>query len=281
MSPFRMKHIRARARCDVRVKGQVTNYFLLVSCQGIFPWQQIMGNRHDLSLKSTKVSKGCETMSPYPNCMPGLAILQEPPPPLKSYAKFFRYKCRFQTYRAIFLSRTTYQVRGKTIRSRKTFNSVFVTRLLNDISTDYTFHMRERERERERRERETHTHTHTETDRERKIAKSREIRVKNGIWHTSEADNFTEENKMKNFVFSDHFHQIIYIIPAPSTPAPRSPSPLPPPRHLYPRPSPPPPLSPPTAPFTPVPPAPCQPAQFVMIRHDPWSGNGQECYAYP
>ena len=30
---------------------------------------------------------------------------------------------------------------------------------------------------------------------------------------------------MKNFVFSDNFHQIIYIIPAPSTPAPFSPHP--------------------------------------------------------
>ena len=53
---------------------------------------------------------------------------------------------------------------------------------------------------------------------------------------------------MKNFVFSDHFHQIIYIIPAPSPPAPR-PS-IPAPRHLYPRPPrprfsrPPPPLPP-------------------------------------
>ena len=105
--------------------------------------------------------------------------------------------------------------------------------------------MRERERGRE-------SDTQTEADREREIAKPREIKVKNGIWHTSEADNFAEENKMKNFIFSDHFHQIIYIIPAPSTTAPRPlyprfPPPLPPlpapstpaPRPLYPRPPPP------------------------------------------
>ena len=30
---------------------------------------------------------------------------------------------------------------------------------------------------------------------------------------------------MKNFVFNDHFHQIIYIIPAPSTPLPSTPAP--------------------------------------------------------
>ena len=63
-----------------------------------------------------------------------------------------------------------YEVRVKTIRSRKTFfrlyNSVIVIRLLNDISTDFTFHMRKRGKE---------------TDREREIAKSREIKVKNGI----------------------------------------------------------------------------------------------------
>ena len=98
----------------------------------------------------------------------------------------------------------------------------------------------ERERERE-----------TESDREIKNCqtKPREIKVQNGIWHTSEAHPISQK-KIKNFVFSDHFHQIIYIIPAPSTPTPRpfyprSPSPLPPP-----------PLSPPTDPFIPVPPPP-------------------------
>ena len=45
--------------------------------------------------------------------------------------------------------------------------------------------------------------------------------------------------KMKNFVFSDNFHQIIYIITTPSN------------HHLYPHPHPPPPLPPSTAPFTP------------------------------
>ena len=55
---------------------------------------------------------------------------------------------------------------------------------------------------------------------------------------------------MKNFVFSDNFHQIIYIIPAPSTPAPRP---------LYPRP--PPPLSPP--PLTPLPPLPLSTRPYV------------------
>ena len=80
--------------------------------------------------------------------------------------------------------------------------------------------------------------TQTEADREREIAKPREIKVKNGIWHTSEADNFAEENKMKNFIFSDHFHQIIYIIPALSTTAPRPLYPrFPPPLPLVPSPS--------------------------------------------
>ena len=63
----------------------------------------------------------------------------------------------------------------------------------------------------------------------------------------SETDNFAEENKMKNFVFSDHFHQIIYIIPAPSTPTPRFLYPCSPPL------LPPSPLSSPTATYTHIP----------------------------
>ena len=52
--------------------------------------------------------------------------------------------------------------------------------------------------------------------------------------------NHPISQKMKNLVFSDNIHQIIYIIPAPSTPAPRPlyPRPLyprPRPRPLYPR----------------------------------------------
>ena len=42
------------------------------------------------------------------------------------HAKFFRYKCRFQTYRAIFPSRNIYQVRVKTIRSRNTFSDCII-----------------------------------------------------------------------------------------------------------------------------------------------------------
>ena len=37
-----------------------------------------MGNRRDRSLKSTKVSKVCETMSPYSNCMSGVPVYLVP-----------------------------------------------------------------------------------------------------------------------------------------------------------------------------------------------------------
>ena len=70
---------------------------------------------------------------------------------------------------------------------------------------------------------------------------------------------------MKNFVFSDNFHQMIYVIPTPfppfpalSTPAASTPAPppLPPPRPIYPRPRP---LYSNPAPFTPVPCPPVHP----------------------
>ena len=64
------------------------------------------------------------------------------------------------------------------------------------------------------------------------------------------------QKKMENFVFSDNFHNIIYIIPAPFPPFP-APS-IPAPRPLYPRP--PSPLPPPPVPFTPAPPPPRPPA---------------------
>ena len=49
------------------------------------------------------------------------------------------------------------------------------------------------------------------------------------------------QKKMKNFVFSDNFHQIIYIILVPFSPVPRPLYPHSPPRHppLYPHPPPP------------------------------------------
>ena len=149
---------------------------------------------------------------------------------------------------ATFLSRNIYQVRGKTIRSRKTFfrlyNSVIV-RLLTDISTDFTFHMREREREGER---------------EREIAKPRENRSQKRYltYIRGRQKHPISQKKMKNFVFSDHFHQIIYIIPAPSTPAPRPLYPCPPP------PLPLPPLSPPPPPLPLYPRPPCPPAHYLI-----------------
>ena len=171
-------------------------------------------------------------------------------------------------YRAIFLSRNIYQVRVKTIRSRKTFfrldNSVIVIRLLTDISTDFTFHMREREREREgERQRKRNCQTKGNKSKKRYLTYIRG-RQKHPI----------SQKKMKNFVFSDNFHQIIYIIPVPFPPVPRrlytgslypAPPPLPPPRPLYP------------APFYPAPapstPAPCplypHPAPFIHVPRPP------------
>ena len=147
------------------------------------------------------------------------------------HAKFFRYKCRFQTYRAISFSRNIYQVKVKTTQSRKTFfrlyNSVIVIRLLTDISTDFTFHVRERGRER---------HTHTDRLRKRncqtKGNKSKKLYL---TYIRGRQKHPLSQKKMKNFVFSDNFHQIIYIIPAPFPPVPRPFYP----RSLYTRPPPP------------------------------------------
>ena len=159
------------------------------------------------------------------------------------------------------LSRNIYQVRVKTIRSRKTFfrldNSVIVIRLHTDISTDFTFHMRERERERERegeRQKKRNCQTKGNKSKKRYLTYIRG-RQKHPI----------SQKKMKNFVFSDNFHKIIYIIPAPFPPVPRRLYP----RSLYPRPTPstpphpapftPPPL-PPSRPLYPRTPPPCPPA---------------------
>ena len=127
-----------------------------------------------------------------------------------------------------------YQVRGKTIQSRKTFfrlyNSVsIVIRLLTDISTDFRFHMRERERER---------HTHRQTEKRNCQTKGNKIK-KRYLTYIRGRQKLPISQKTKNFVFSDNFHQIIYIIPAPFIPAPRP---------LYPRS--PPPLSPPPPPLS-------------------------------
>ena len=164
------------------------------------------------------------------------------------HAKFFRYKCRFQTYRAITLSRNIHQVKVKTIRSRKTFfrlyNSVIVIRLLTDISTDFTFHIRERGRERDRdRRRKRNCQTKKNKSQKQYLTYIRG-RQKHPI----------SQKKMKNFVFSDNFHQIILYYPRPFPP--------PVPRPFYPRS--PPPLPPPTAPFTPVPPAPLSTRPFMV-----------------
>ena len=121
------------------------------------------------------------------------------------------------------------------------------------------------------RERERETERERERERDRQIDRQRNknFQTKGKMSKTvsdihqrqTKTSNFAEENK-KNFVFSDHFHQIIYIIPAPSTPTPRplyprSPPPLPPP---------PTPLSPPTAPFTPVSPPSCPPALYKLLK---------------
>ena len=112
------------------------------------------------------------------------------------HAKFFRYKCRLQTYRAISLSRNIYQVRAKPIRSRKTFfrlyNSVIIIRLLTDISTDFMFHMRERGRERHRQKK-RNCQTKGNRSKKRYLTYIRG-RQKHPI----------SQKKMKNFVFSDH-----------------------------------------------------------------------------
>ena len=133
-----------------------------------------------------------------------------------------------------------YQVRGKTIQSRKTFfrlyNSVIVIRLLTDISTDFRFHMTESERERQR-----------QTEKRNCQTKGNKIQ-KRYLTYIRGRQKLPISQKMKKFVFSDNFNQIIYIIPAPFTPAPRP---------LYPRP--PPPLSRP--PLSPYPRLPCPPAQ--------------------
>ena len=125
-----------------------------------------------------------------------------------------------------------YQVRGKTIQSRKTFfrlyNLVIVIRLVTDISTDFRFHMRERERDRDRQRKE--------------IAKTKGNKIQKWyLTYIRGRQKLPISQKMKNFVFNDNFHQIIYIIPAPLTPAPRP---------LYPHS---PPLPPRTAPSIPVP----------------------------
>ena len=142
-----------------------------------------------------------------------------------------------------------YQVRDKTIQSRKTFFrlyiSVIVIRLFTDISTDFRFHMRESESERQTEKRNCQT-------------KGNKIQ-KWYLTYIRGRQKLPISQKMKNFVFSDNFHQIIYIIPTPFTPAPRSPPPLPPlpapstPAHrpLYPRPPP---------PLSPYPRPPCPPA---------------------
>ena len=149
------------------------------------------------------------------------------------------------------LWQSIYQVRGKTIQSRKTFfrlyNSVTVIRLLTDISTDFRFHMRESERERQRQT-------------EKRNCQTKENKIKKRyLTYIRGRQKLPISQKMKNFVFSDNFHQIIYIIPAPFTPAPsplypRSPPPLPPP-----------PLTPHSAPFIPVPPPPPPPVHPPFI----------------
>ena len=121
-----------------------------------------------------------------------------------------------------------YQVRGKTIQSRKTFfqlyNSVIVIRLLTDISTDFRFHMRESESERQR-----------QTEKRKCQTKGNKIQ-KWYLTYIRGRQKLPNSQKMKNFVFSDNFHQIIYIIPTPFTPAPAPFTPTP--RPLYPRPRP-------------------------------------------
>ena len=143
-----------------------------------------------------------------------------------------------------------YQVRGKTIQIRKTFfrlyNSVsIVIRLLTDISTDFRFHMRERESERQRQR---------QTEKRNCQSKGNKIK-KRYLTYIRGRQKLPISQKTKNFVFSDNFHQIIYIISAPFIPAPSTPAPRP----LYHRP---PPLYPrPLYPRTPAPP-PRPPAQL-------------------
>ena len=107
--------------------------------------------------------------------------------------------------------------------------------------------MRERERETEReRERERET----ETDREIKNCQTKGNKCpKRYLTYIRgrQKHPISQEKIKTNFVFSDHFHQIIYIIPAPSTPTSRPL--LPAPRPLYPRPP------PPLPPYLPRPPA--------------------------
>ena len=112
------------------------------------------------------------------------------------------------------------------------------------MSTDFTFHMRERGRETQRQTEKGNGQTKGNKSQKRYLTYIRG-RQKHPI-----------SQKMKNFVFSDNFHQIIYIIPAPSTPAPRP---------LYPRP--PPPLSPPPLPPYPRPPPPCPPALWNVGKY--------------